>query len=101
MMQDPEIVSMQSEWNEKWRDRRRWILVEEADGTYSVHQHDLTGVSPPSEYPDKRKAAARLLQLLGIGPVAPQHWPEEVCIGSIEYESSQSRNTLRPEGKDA
>ena len=86
MTQEGDIVLMQSEWNESWRELSRWILVEELDGTFSVHYHDLTGVAPPSTYPDKRKAAARLLQLLGIGPVAPQHWPEDVCIGTITLE---------------
>jgi hypothetical protein len=83
-----DITAMQAEWNAKWRDKRRWIVVEEADGTYSIHEHMTDGVAPPCVKPNKREVAARLLQLLQIGPVAPQDWPEEVCVGEIEYKSA-------------
>lgn len=90
------ITEMQTEWNESWRDKRRWIIAEEGDGTYSVHEHTKNGVAPPSDYPDKRSAAARLLQLLQIGPVAPQYYPEEVYIGIIDYKSADIQ-PLKPD----
>jgi len=71
--------------------RRVW-MIEERGAEFIVHSwsgvgwQNGDGVGPPSTYPTLRKAAARLLQLLGTGPVAPQTWPEEVCIGEIVTE---------------
>lgn len=82
---DPEIDDIQAEWQENWRHKRRWTVVEEIDGTYSVHEHTTDGVAPPSCYPDRERAAARLLQLLGLkAPVTPQAHPERVEIGSVD-----------------
>ena len=83
-----DISSMQAEWNKLWRDKKRWIIVEEGDGTYSIHEHMIDGVAPPITKPNKREVAARFLQVLGIGPVAPQDHPEDVCCGTIEYKSA-------------
>jgi hypothetical protein len=65
-----------------------WI-IEERGAEFIVHtwhgdgwKHGA-GVLPPSSYPTLRKAAARMLQMLGVGAVAPQTWPEDVCIGSV------------------
>lgn len=55
---------------------------------WRVHEWTPDSVFPPIEYPTKRLAAARVLQLLQVGPVAPQTHPEEVCIGSIETEAA-------------
>jgi hypothetical protein len=63
----------------------RWIIVETPEG-YEVHEWTPEGVAPPSVYPSRRLAAARLLQLMRVGPVAPQTHPEEVCICAIEQE---------------
>ena len=79
-----EISDMQSEWNKSWRDKRRWIIVEEGDGTYSIHEHMTDGVAPPITKPNKREVAARFLQVFGSGVVAPQTFPEEICCGVIE-----------------
>lgn len=86
--EDADITEMQNHWYRLWRNKRRWIIVEEGDGTFSIHEHMIDGVAPPTVKPSKREVAARLLQLLGIGPVAPQDYPEEVCVGTIEYESA-------------
>ena len=87
--QDAEVAGIQRDFLDRFKASRRWIIVEESDGSYSVHEHTWDGVAPPSSYPDKRKAAARLLQLLGIGPVAPQTWPEAVCVGEIRREGER------------
>lgn len=76
---------MQAEWNAMWRHKKRWIIVEEGDGTYSVHEHMTDGVAPPVTKPNKRDAAARLLQCMQLGPVAPQDYPESICVGEIGY----------------
>lgn len=82
---DQEITEMQQRWLDDNRHKRRWIIVEDADG-YSLHVHSSDGVAPQSSYPTERQAASRLLQLLHIGPVAPQTWPEEVCIGTVSLD---------------
>lgn len=82
--QDPEIVEIQDEWHERNRMTRRLMVVQEPEG-WSVHQHTIDSVFPPNHYASVELAAARLLQLLGIGqPVTPQSHPEPVCIGKVE-----------------
>lgn len=66
------------------RNARAIAIVENSDGTVTVEQWSKDSVCPSVTYPNKREAAARVLQLLGIGPVAPQTWPETVCIGSVD-----------------
>lgn len=84
---DPDITAIQQEWLDHYRLTHRWAVVQEAEG-FSVHEHSIDGVAPPSDYPTKEAAAARLLQLMGIKePVTPQNWPERVCIGYIEEKS--------------
>ncbi len=68
---------------------RVWILEESIQGVFAVHRWYGTtwkngpGVGPLGVYPTLRKAAARLLQLLGTGVIAPQSWPEQYEIGSV------------------
>lgn len=83
-----DISDMQTDWNKSWRDKRRWIIVEEGDGAYSIHEHMIDGVAPPITKPNKREVAARFLQCLGCGPVAPQCHPEEISVGHIDYKSA-------------
>lgn len=89
MSQDQEIEQIKRDTFEQFKDARRVWLIEERGAEFVVHSWNGpegefgAGVSPASSYPTLRKAAARLLQLLHCGPVAPQTWPEEVCIGSV------------------
>jgi hypothetical protein len=85
MTQDAIVTEIQNEWLEQNRTALRWMIVETPEG-YEVHQHSAASVWPPTTYPTKRLAAARLLQLLGIGPVAPQTHPESVCVGYVRSE---------------
>ncbi len=68
--------------------RQVW-MIEESGAEFIVHRwtgqgwKHGAGVAPPSSYPTLRKAASRLLQLLETGPVAPQTYPESVCVGSV------------------
>lgn len=78
-----EIAEMRGEYHAKWIGQKVWAISENENGTFTVHQQNPNGVAPPSDYPTLRKAAARLLQLLGTGAIAPQTWPENVCIGNI------------------
>ncbi len=90
---DDEIASIKCETFERFKNSRRVWIIEECDGEFVVHTWSGTdgrygaGVGPPSSYPTLRKAAARLLQLLHIGPVAPQTWPERVCVGMVTMDS--------------
>lgn len=62
----------------------RYTITQHDDGHFSLVQDDDRGnVWPTTEKPTARQIVARLSQLLGIGPVAPQTTPEEVCIREI------------------
>lgn len=82
-MSDRELEEIRDQAFGHLRQSRALMIVETAEG-FEVWDHSPTGIAPPSCYPTKREAAARLLQLLGIGPVAPQTWPEAACIGSVD-----------------
>jgi hypothetical protein len=85
MSGDLEITAMQDEYFVAWRHKRRWTIVEEPSGLFSVHEHTPNGVAPPCEYETKEEAAARVMQLMDIKePVTPQNWPESVCIGYVD-----------------
>lgn len=86
---EQEVSKIKSDTFESLKDSRRVWIVEERGADFIIHAWigpDYThgpGVGPTSSYPTLRKAAARLMQLFAIGPVAPQTWPEEACIGTI------------------
>lgn len=92
MAPEEEIAKIKRDTFETFKDSRRVWIIEERVAEFIVHNwtgEDAphgAGVGPGSSYPTLRKAAARLLQLLHVGPVAPQTWPESVCIGSINSE---------------
>jgi Uma2 family endonuclease len=92
MAPNEEIAQIKREHFARLAGSRQVWLIEEAGGQFTVHHWtgpdwiNGPGVAPQSDYPTLRKAAARLLQLLRVGPVAPQTWPEEVCVGVINRE---------------
>ena len=94
MTPEETIAQIKRETFEQFKDARRVWMIEERGADFIVHswhgQDDPNGagVGPASSYPTLRKAAARLMQLLHVGPVAPQTWPEKVCIGEISLEHS-------------
>lgn len=83
-----DITAMQAEWQTGWRDKERIIIVMEPDGTYTIHQHTKDSVYCPTPKKTAREVAARMLQLLKVGPTAPQDWPEEIGIGELTYKSA-------------
>jgi len=91
---DEEIDEIKRETFDLFKDSRRVWIIEERGAEFIVHDWTGTswqngaGVAPAHDYPTLRKAAARLLQLLGTGPVAPQTWPERVCIGEITMDDT-------------
>lgn len=61
------------------------ITVTEANGVYTVAQRWGENVFPITEYTSAEKAAARVLQLMGITePVAPQTHAESIEITRSE-----------------
>lgn len=56
------------------------ISVEQISDMWVVSQSCGDSVWPNSSYPTARLAAARILQLLNLGPVAPQTHPEKCFI---------------------
>lgn len=80
---DAEVEQIRDEHYASLR-KRRCIIIEQSDYGYRVHQWSPDGVAPQSDYDTPHEAAARALQLLKItGPVSPQDWPEQVCVGTI------------------
>jgi hypothetical protein len=86
---DEEIIQIKRDTFDSFKDSPRVWIVEERGAEFVIHawngpgyKHGA-GVGPASSYPTLRKAAARLLQLFHCGPVAPQTWPEEACIGVV------------------
>lgn len=92
MTPDETIAQIKRETFEIFKDSPHVWIIEERGAEFIVHSwYGAThghgaGVGPPSDYPTLRKAAARLLQMLGCGAVAPQTWPESVCVGSVNSE---------------
>lgn len=89
MTEDWGVEAIQREHLDSWRGRKLWAIVDMPDGSYAVYHQDAQNVAPQSNYPTLRQAAARLLQLLGTGAVAPQTWPESVCIGHVEISKDE------------
>ena len=79
-----EIESIRQENFTRIATAHRTLMIVEIDGQFEIHDHRPDGIGPPSTHRTARAAAARILQLLKTGPVAPQTWPEEVCIGSVD-----------------
>lgn len=85
---EEEIAQMKAEHFETLTTSRTVWIIEERGADFIVHQWNDGGIAPQSAYPTLRKAAARLLQLLHVGAVAPQTWPEDVCIGNVTLDGT-------------
>ena len=71
-----------------------WAITQDADGKFSVIEHTSDGsVMPITTYETKRLAVSRLLQIMGLGPVAPQLDPE--CV-SIDLKEPTPPGTRQP-----
>jgi len=81
---EEEVEQIKTEHCETLKAARNVWIIEERGAEFIVHRWSPGGVGPTSAYPTVRAAASRLLQLLHIGPVAPQTWPEEACIGTVK-----------------
>lgn len=101
MTPEETIADIKQETFNRLRNSRNVWFIEETGGEFVVQEwmgpdaKHGAGVAPPSSYPTLRKAAARLLQLLGTGAVAPQTWAESVCIGEVTMDDGTKHG---PEG---
>lgn len=92
MSPDEEIADIKRETFDRLKVSRRVWIIEENGADFMVHQWSGLnseygpGVAPQSNYPTLRRAASRLLQIMHTGPIAPQTWPEEVCIGAVSLQ---------------
>lgn len=78
-----DVPTMQREYHAAWVGREMWAIIDLPNGKFGVYWQSAESVGPVTEYNTKRQAAARLLQLLAVGPVAPQTWPEEIGVGHV------------------
>lgn len=63
---------------------KQYLITQLSDGSFVLDESDDSGNSwPQTKKTTARQVVARLMQLLEIGPVAPQIHPEEVCIGEV------------------
>lgn len=68
---------------------RRFVITETANGEWTLVESDDRGnVWPTTVKATAREMVARLSQLLGIGPVAPQTRPERVEIDGATHQQS-------------
>lgn len=82
-----DINEIKNEHYENNRDKPIFAIVQDGD-TFGVYQQTRDSVAPYIKYPTAQLAASRILQLLQLGPTAPQDYPEEVGIGEIDYKSA-------------
>lgn len=98
MSPEEQIAEIKREHFARFQNSHQVWFIEEVGGEFVVQQwhgdrwKHGAGVAPSSSYPTLRKAAARLLQLMGTGPVAPQTWPESVCIGEATMEDGTKKS---------
>lgn len=77
---DNEVREIQIENLQGFLGREMLAVIDMPDGTFGVYHQTPSGVWPIVSYPTKRKALARVLQLAGTGPIAPQIGPENIEI---------------------
>lgn len=87
---DAELEQMRKGHYQRFARADRVHFIVEIGGHIEVHQHTPNGIAPPSTYNHKRQAVARVMQLMQTGMVAPQTWPEEVCIGFVQSDEDPS-----------
>ena len=79
MSSDPEVEQFKAERFEQIKGSKCYV-IEQAGPDWVVHQWTADSIMPISVYKTPRLAASRVLQLLHIGPVAPQDHPETIGI---------------------
>ncbi len=83
MTEEEYVAKIQRENLLSWVGRNVWAIIDLPDGTFGVYSQSAGGAGPVTGYNTKRQAAARLLQLMETGPVAPQTWPESIEVGYV------------------
>jgi hypothetical protein len=57
---------------------RRFILTEWESGSWTIEEMKIESVYPTVQKDSSREMVARLMQLVDVGPTAPQTEPERV-----------------------
>jgi len=60
----------------------KYTITQTEDG-FLLGEERGESVFPQTFKPTSRTIVARLMQLMRIGPVAPQTEPEDICIGTV------------------
>ena len=88
---DSEIEAMADHHWELGRGKHRYLLIDLGDH-WTLREMTRDSVMPPCDKNTPREIAGRLLQLLQTGPVAPQSFPEEICVSEINGKRVGSAN---------
>ena len=64
-----------------------YTITETSDG-FALEEQCGENILPQTHKATAREVIARLMQIMNVGPVAPQTFPEEVCIGYVETSNS-------------
>lgn len=75
--------------NKNRRIKKHFVLQEFEDGTWAIRQFKDGSIWPATYKDTSKLMIARLLQILDLGPVAPQLYPEQVelTVGCEEGEN--------------
>lgn len=65
------------------------LTILEQDNVWYVGMVDGEDVYPTTSYQSAKQAAARALQLLDLGPTAPQIGPEEIVVNYSKEKISE------------
>lgn len=60
-----------------------YTITETSDG-FIIEEQCGENIFPQTRKATAREVIARLMQIMNVGPVAPQTFPEEVCMGYVE-----------------
>ena len=77
----------------------KYTITETSDG-FIIEEQCGENISPQTHKATAREVIARLMQIMNVGPVGPQIFPEEVCIGYVETAQGKQWHPCEKHGKD-
>jgi hypothetical protein len=66
---------------------KQFLLTQFDDGTWCIQEYSIQSAYPQTMKPNAREMIARLMQLVDVGPVAPQIEPEKVGLDPNQPEN--------------
>ena len=70
-----------------------YTITETSDG-FVIEEQCGENILPQTHKATAREVIARLMQIMNVGPVAPQTFPEEVCIGYVKIAQPEQDSAL-------